>query len=154
VELPAPRVKGGEVVSTRNAVSQVTFFVAIFFPIIYLLEIESPTFFVPFIEELLARLIPLLITLYFYHNNINPFTVGIAAGMTFGFLEIMTKTIYLKSISYLMFVPIILVHIPNATLQSVVVNFSYNRRTYSLIPVAYFIAVFWHWIYNAYLYVV
>jgi len=140
--------------STRKAIMQSVFFVVAFFPIVYLIEIELPTFFVAFIEEGFGRLLPLLIALYFYHNHINPITVGIATGMTFGILEIIVKTINLGYASYLMLVPVALVHIPNASIQSVVINFSYNRRTYALIPAAYFICVLWHWLYNAYLYVV
>jgi len=139
--------------STRKAILESSFFVFIFFPIIYLIELHTPTFFVPTIEESLGRLIPLLIALYF-NRNANPFTVGMATGLTFGVLEIFVKTVCLGYFSPLMLVPMFAVHVVNATIQSFVIDVSYRDRTYSLIPVAFIICVFWHWLYNAYFYVV
>jgi len=140
-------------VSTKRAVAETVFLVSIFFPIVYLLEIESPTFFVPVIEESLCRLFPLMITLYSYRDVDAPY-VGFVAGVTFGMLEIFVKIIHFGGFSVLMLVPVLLVHIPNATIQSVVIDFSYDTRRYSLIPVAFIVCVLWHWMYNAYLYVV
>jgi len=140
--------------TTKKAISETIIFVVLFFPAIFFIEIGVQPFFAPFVEEALARLLPLLVVLYTYHNGINPFTIGIAAGMTFGALEVMTKVLSLGYLSYMMFVPVVFVHIPNAVLQSVVVNFSYNTKSFSLIPVVYVICVMWHWVYNANLYVV
>lgn len=136
-----------------RATVETSFFVLVFFPLIYLLELTLPTFFVPFIEESLARLVPLLIVLYF-HRNVHPFDIGLVAGATFGILEICVKTINLGHFSILMLAPMFLVHVPNAVAQSVVIHFSYDRRKYALIPVAFIICALYHWLYNAYLYVV
>lgn len=140
--------------TTSTATRWTVITVTLFFPFIYLIELHSPVFFAPFTEEALARHIPLVIVLYFYHDHINPFTVGIAAGMTFGVLEMITKVCYLGYFSPLMLIPVFTVHIPDAVMQSAVINFSYNHKTYSLIPVIYVICVLWHWLWNANLYVV
>lgn len=139
---------------TRIAVAQAMAFVLLFFPIICLIELRSPLFFVPFIEEFFGRLLPFVIVYRYLHDNVNPVTVGISAGMTFGVLEIASKISILGYFSPLMLLPVVFVHVPNAVIQSVVVNACYNDRSYALIPTAYIICVLWHWLYNAYFYVV
>jgi len=136
------------------AISQTMGFILLFFPIVCLIELNTPTFYVPFIEEFFGRLLPLIIVLRQYHDGVNPVTVGISAGITFGVLEIASKVQFLGYFSPLMILPVTFVHIPNAVVQSVAVNASYNTRSYSLIPAVYTICVLWHWLYNAYFYVI
>jgi len=129
--------------------------VSIFFLLIYLIELVIPTFFVAFVEEFFGRLLPFIIVYYTYRATSGEATVvGVTAGITFGVLEMFVKIMALNGFSVLMLVPILAVHIPNSVMQSLVVNFGYKNKAYVLIPVIYIIAVFWHWLYNAYLYVV
>lgn len=137
----------------REALVEASLFVLAFFPLIYFVELKIFAFFVPFVEEGFARLIPLLVV-FTLHSDANPYSVGLVTGLTFGALEILTKTISLGYFSWLMLVPVAAVHVPNAVAQSLVINFCYSRRSYALIPVVYIICVLWHWIYNANLYVV
>jgi len=140
---------------TSRSVSLLIVLISAFFPLVYLIELGTPVFWAPFIEESLARFIPLLIVYIIINSrHPDPLILGIIAGVTFGILEIFTKILTLGYFSILMLVPFFAVHLANGVVQSFGIYFSVRQKAYVLLPVIYIITVMWHWLYNAYLYVV
>ncbi|RLI83847.1 hypothetical protein DRP04_00010 [Archaeoglobales archaeon] len=142
--------------TAATAIIVLLFFVAVLF-----IEYIIPTFFVAFVEEGLGKLIPLLIALLVF--RVNWVKAGLTVGITFGVLEVLSKVYHLSNeicngtcvyFSWLMIVPVLAVHIPNALIQAKVIDFCRQRGSYELVIPAYVICSLYHWLYNANLYVI
>lgn len=129
----------------------VTFFVESHIPRSLLVFIEGvPTLFIAVIEEFVGRLVPLLLVYFIYRetNRITAISIGVAAGLTFGVMELFTKSMFYKCFDVMTIVPILPVHTLNGLLQSYIINFSFKKNSYELVPIIYVITVAWHFIYN------
>jgi len=127
--------------------------IILFFPIIYVMELNTIQFYAPFLEELLGRFIPILISGLFSYAMYNPILMGIMSGSLFGFLEILIKTYRIGKFSIYMFVPFFAVHMVNAIIQSLLIKRGLEENK-SLIVVSIAITSLWHWMYNSIFYVV
>ena len=120
------------------------------FPLIILLDSLVSRFWVAYVEELLGRFIPLLLTYILLPRGTlgDRVTVGIVCGMTFGILEIWIKVIQLGYFTPLMIVPLSFVHCVNGIIASTIIGESIENRWWTLIPLAYILCSFWHALYN------
>ncbi|MFO7966510.1 MAG: hypothetical protein R6U44_02810 [Archaeoglobaceae archaeon] len=129
-----------------------TFFVESHIPRSLLIIIErlAPTLFIALIEEFLGRLVPLLLLYYVYKEttNLTAINTGIAAGVTFGIIELFTKSMFYGNFHITTIIPILPIHVVNGLLQSYIINFSFKKRSYELIPAIYIITAAWHFLYN------
>lgn len=130
----------------------ITFFVESHIPRSFLIFIErlAPTLFIAVIEEFLGRLVPLLLIYFIYRetSTLNAINVGIAAGLTFGVMELFTKTMFYGNFHIMTVIPILPVHAINGVLQSYILNFSFKKGSYELVPIIYVMCTTWHFLYN------
>lgn len=130
----------------------VTFFVESHIPRSFLVFIErlAPTLFIAIIEEFMGRLVPLLLIYFIYRETttLTAINTGIAAGLTFGIMELFTKTVFYGNFHIMSVVPILPVHAINGVLQSYIINLSLRKNSYELIPIIYVMCTAWHFLYN------
>ncbi len=130
----------------------VTFFVESHIPMSLLVFMErlAPTLFIAVIEEFLGRLVPLLLLYFIYREttNLTAMNAGIAAGITFGTMELFTKTMFYGNFHIMTVAPVLPVHAINGLLQSFIINLSLKKGSYELIPIIYVMTVTWHFLYN------
>ncbi|MFW6194212.1 MAG: hypothetical protein ACOC5L_01690 [Halobacteriota archaeon] len=130
----------------------VTFFVEFHVPrsLLVFMERLAPTLFIAFIEESVGRLVPLLL-LYFIYRETSTSTAintGVAAGLTFGVMELFTKSLFYGNFHIVTIAPVLPVHAINGLLQSYIINFSFKKKSYELIPIIYIMTTAWHFLYN------
>lgn len=137
--------------SLLSRIELVVVFTISFFPLVVILDSISKPFYVAFIEELFGKTVPLLLTFLILHpldSWVDNGVVGIICGMTFGYLEIFTKTLILGFFSPLMLLPFSFVHCVNGMVDGVLIGEGIKRKWWSLIPLAYILTSFHHMTWN------